>query len=121
MVSGRAIDSPDRFYCKVIIDEVMKVKLLKKIRKRFGWYITPSGKYILVDKIKRNYERIDETVLRKRFNLEDDEKFKKEIEIEIDEWCWRHLKATMLRPFNVEWSLYNWTRRMSEKSYKKMK
>ena len=99
----------------------MKVKLFQKVRERYGWYITSSGDHILVDKARHDYLRVDVAHLRNMCGLQNDEKFKEEVTIEHDEWCWRHLKNMMLKGVGFKWSQFNLAKRSSELPYKKMK
>lgn len=45
----------------------MKVKLLKKIRRRYDWYINTKGNPVLYNKLTENYLVIDEEYYKKKF------------------------------------------------------
>lgn len=100
----------------------MKTKLLKKIRKRFIWYINSEGFPVIIDKKEKSFGTINLTSLKKYYNYTDDS-WKDEIEIDIKEWAWRNLKQRMLKPFgfNITQIWYNKAIRLSRKRdrYKK--
>jgi len=75
----------------------MKTKLLKKIRKRFDWYITPGGNYVIIDKKLEKTHLLD---LKKALNYAD---FKKEdLGVSEDTFIWRITKEIMTIPFGYK-------------------
>lgn len=96
----------------------MKGKLLKKIKKRFSWYKSKTGKFILIDKKTKSVNIIDNDFIFEHLNVAT-VKRKKEIiddlEIDIKEWQFRWLKTMMLKPFGYTFSNIHYNR--SLKSY----
>lgn len=80
----------------------MKVKLLKKIRKRFDWYINSSGSPILIDKVKRTSSLIDYKSILIHINKNED--YLKTIEVDLKEWEWRWLKISMIEEFGYNYN-----------------
>jgi hypothetical protein len=76
----------------------MKVKLLKKIRKRFSYYFRKDGTLVLVDHHKKRPIIYDlANVLAMRNMTPED--FTKQVHIPEQQWLWRMLKDDMLKPF----------------------
>lgn len=98
----------------------MKVKLLKKIRKRFDWYIDKNGVPILIDKKKKISTRINVNWCKEYLNYTDKDVAEK-INVSMEEWCWRWLKTRMLQPFGYNWAeirdkqIFNRTIRFAKK------
>lgn len=73
----------------------MKTKLLKKVRKRFGYYFRESdGVPILVDHARKKVLALDTVELPKT------------LKIPKEEYYWRILKDRMLTPFGYSYDLY---------------
>lgn len=70
----------------------MKVKLLRKIRKRFAWYKSTTGNLVLIDHEAQRSMIVDAELLKKDYtNLKDEE---------ITETVlFNYLKSLMARPF----------------------
>lgn len=81
----------------------MKVKLLKKIRKRFDWYLRKADKVpIVLDlKEKSHYIFTDETLV-VTGKYKDEESMWKSMEIPIEEFRWRMAKDFMYRKFGYK-------------------
>lgn len=86
----------------------MKAKLLKKIRKRFIWYErdkkTP-GTYVLIDTKLKNVIIFDKEYCMQLADIKSEEEYDKQIKCKLDEWCFRWLKTTMLKPFGYNWGM----------------
>jgi hypothetical protein len=86
----------------------MKVKLLKKIRKRFSWYIGVSGSPVLVDHKNKTIKKINESFYRKY--VDSLEGPIKGLEIPLEEACFRLLKTFMLKPYNFDYGDINYNK-----------
>lgn len=76
----------------------MKTKLLRKIRKRFDWYINSKGFPVLLDKAKKSVVVIDVPYLKDFFDMSDKD-VTEQVEVRLEEWAWRNLKNKILQPF----------------------
>jgi hypothetical protein len=81
----------------------MKVKLLKKLRKRYSWYFNNDNFPVLIDhhnKSVRIYDLEYVSALNK-YTLED---VKEKVKVSHDEWALRHLKTDILGKYG--WNMY---------------
>lgn len=70
----------------------MKVKLLKKIRKRFTYYWNSKGFPVLVDHYKQQTTVFDVDYC-KEIHKYSDEDVATKLEIPVEEWAMRHMKS----------------------------
>ena len=73
----------------------MKVKLLKKLRKRYNWYFNKDKFPVLIDHYKKKciiYDLQYVSALNK-YTLED---VQQKVKVSHDEWALRHLKTDIL-------------------------
>ena len=87
----------------------MKVKLLKKIRKRFDWYINSKGFPILIDKRKKDSLILDLDEVKNYYRVDDDF-IEKKLQVSVEEWSWRCLKNRILKPFGFSFGNINYTK-----------
>ena len=81
----------------------MKVKLLKKIRKRFDWYIRKSDQVpIVLDLKEKTHYIFTDDLLVTLTKYENAELMRKSIEISIDEYRWRLAKDFMYKKFGYK-------------------
>lgn len=77
----------------------MNIKLLKKIRKRWDWYINTNEYPVLIDHLKKTANVID---IEYALNWKDCKTLEEvHLEVSPQEWCWRIMKDTMLKPYNL--------------------
>jgi len=76
----------------------MKVKLLKKIRKRFNWYIGKTGFPVLIDHLKRCAIIIDVDFLKEQTDYSDED-VKNKVTISMEDWAWNYLHNLILKPY----------------------
>ena len=82
----------------------MKVKLLKKIRKRFGYYFRKSDGYpVLVDYKQRKHAIFSPKYLPELNGYSSEEEMMKKVEIDLKEYAWRCMKERMLKPFGLRY------------------
>ncbi len=88
----------------------MKVKLLKKIRKRFTWYKNNAGTYVLADKLMKSVTFINEFHY-KQLTTESTNI------VGIDEYLYRLLKDKLLKPFGFSYNeiMFRQSLKMAEK------
>jgi hypothetical protein len=74
----------------------MKVKLLRKLHKRYDWYFNKSGFPVLIDHEKKKALLYDVEYCAKRmdYKVEDVDKF---VTIPLQEWALRNLKLDLLQ------------------------
>jgi hypothetical protein len=86
----------------------MKIKLLKKLRKKYNWYFNKDKFPVLINHIRKTVIVYDLEYLTQRNNytLEDVEA---KVKVDHTEWAIRHLKGDIL-------DCYGWN--MSEVRYK---
>lgn len=80
----------------------MKVKLLKKVRKKYNWYISEKGFPVLINHYKKDVTIVNlEWCCNKvNYKIEDVPKL---ITVSPEEWTWRWLKQLMLAEYG--WSM----------------
>lgn len=89
----------------------MKVKLLRKIRKRFTWYLRESdGMAVLVDKKHKIIRVINESFMAIEDGYKTVEELREVCEVTMQERSFRVLKGLMLKPFGFKWSQYKASR-----------
>lgn len=93
----------------------MKAKLLRKIRKRYGWYFTSDDDLVLVDNHKKECTFINKKFLSRHYAWSEDDFLL--MEISMKELKWRCGKDIMLNSFGRKYAdvFYNITKRKSEK------
>lgn len=69
----------------------MKIKLLKKVRKRFSWYFRSNGDIILVDHQRQTHMLINNDYVIRNYG--------KEPEVGFATMKYRALKESILKPF----------------------
>jgi hypothetical protein len=81
----------------------MKVKLLKKIRKRFDWYLRKTDKVPVVLDLREKtlYMFTNETIV-VTGKYKDEESMLKSIEIPMEEFRWRMAKDFMYKNFGYK-------------------
>jgi hypothetical protein len=91
----------------------MKVKLMKKIRKRFSWFISSNGKFILIDHKLKMTIVYDEEHACKISGISKAE-IPDKVQCEVEEWIWRLFKEHMTKPFGYNFNdvLYRQTYRI---------
>ena len=80
----------------------MKAKLLKKIRKRFNWYINKEGFPVLIDHLKKEAEIINVEFCKQHYNYQQHD-IEALIEVPLREWAWRTIKDIMLKQFGYKY------------------
>lgn len=80
----------------------MKIKLLKKLRKRYNWYFRSDNFPVLIDHYNKSIRVYDVEYLTERLKLtlEDVEK---QVKVSHDEWAMRWLKTDILGKYG--WSM----------------
>jgi hypothetical protein len=99
----------------------MKIKLLKKIRKRFGYYFRKSDGYpVLVDYKKRKHTIFSQKYLPELNGYSSGKEMMKHIEIDLEEYAWRCMKERMLKPFGFSYGdvVFNRLKRRCKKNKK---
>jgi hypothetical protein len=76
----------------------MKVKLLKKLRKRYDWYFNKNKFPVLIDHKKRSVTIYDLDYLMNRLSYTE-ESIKQRVQVEHDEWALRWLKTDLLKDY----------------------
>jgi hypothetical protein len=96
----------------------MKVKLLKKIRKRYSWIFNKKGYPVIIDKYTKSSWRYDYEYCLRTF-AENDE-FKLSLEISKQEWCLRMLKRNFFSQYgySLDKVFYKYRLRQINKIYK---
>ena len=94
----------------------MKVKLLKKLRKRYNWYFNKDNFPVLIDHKEETVDIYDlESIMnRVNYSLEDVEA---KVKVSHPEWALRFLKKDILGSFG--WSLDKIRYKHSYKKYKR--
>lgn len=77
----------------------MQVKLLKKVRKRYNWYLNSNGFPVLMDHRKKEVTVIDLEYYRTYFKYETIQEVKEAIQVPEQTVCWRLLLTIMLKDF----------------------
>lgn len=97
----------------------MKTKLLKKIRKRFDWYINIDGFPILIDHKEKTVKIIDTNAAILYWRLNSNYV----PEVSEQEWTWRNMKQRMYKTFgfSMERVWYNKFTRASKRRKKNSK
>jgi hypothetical protein len=73
----------------------MKVKLLKKLRKRYAWYFNKNKFPVLIDHKKRSVTIYDLDYLMNKLSYTEED-IKQRIQVEHHEWALRWLKTDLL-------------------------
>jgi hypothetical protein len=100
----------------------MKTKLLRKIRKRFGYYFRKhDGRPVLVDLKKKNHLSYNDETLYIYAGVKTEEEFQKKVEVDKDEYAWRCLKGVMYDAFGYSYSdvMFNYAKRAAQHIYKR--
>jgi hypothetical protein len=94
----------------------MKVKLLKKIRKRYNWYFNNEKFPVFIDKVKKTAKIYDLEYMSNRYNysLED---VKEKVKIDHTEWALRCLKMDIIGPYG--WDMSRVRYKLALKKYKR--
>lgn len=80
----------------------MKIKLLKKIRKRFSWYWNKDNFPVLIDHKTKSVDVLDLEYL-KKYNSYTDEEVKTNVQCTIEEWAQRHLFNYITKPYGYSY------------------
>ena len=93
----------------------MKVKLLKKIHKKYNWYFNKNNFPVLIDHYKKNVELYDLEYMCNRFNytMED---VKEKVKVDHTEWALRCLKKDILDEYG--WNISRVRYKLAIKRYK---
>jgi hypothetical protein len=95
----------------------MKTKLLRKVRKRYGWYLNKSGFPVLLDHSKKEVSIIDLDFYKTYFKYESIQDVRDSIQVSEQEVCWRLLLTIMLETYGFSYSS-RWYRIAVNKSKK---
>lgn len=97
----------------------MKTKLLKKVRKKYGYYFNQNGYPILVNHLLKQVEVINPEYCAKKAGYEV-KNLSDTIEVPLNEWCWRFLKSEMLGEYgwNMTRSFYKKANMISKRPIK---
>jgi hypothetical protein len=97
----------------------MKAKLLKKIKERFGWYITKQGSFVLVDYLSKKYFLIDDDYALAHNNVKTIEEL--DLKITLEEYKFRLMKKIMLSAFGYSHKdvRFNYAARVSKQCKKR--
>jgi len=87
----------------------MKVKLLKKIRKKYGWFINKYGFPVLVNHQKKTANVIDESYYKDYFGMKQSEEIM-DLKVSIYLVCYRLMKTIMMKEFGYSFEHINYTR-----------
>ena len=77
----------------------MKVKLLKKVRKKYNWYLNSEGFPVLMDYRKKEVSVIDLDYYKRYFKYDSIQEVKDSIQVPEKVVCWRLLLTIMLKDF----------------------
>jgi len=96
----------------------MKVKLLKKIHKRYNWYFNANKEPVLIDHLEKdvtvyNFDYVREQC---KYTLEDVEK---RVQVSHEEWCYRWFKTDVLKTFGITWKRERNNYKIATKKYQK--
>jgi hypothetical protein len=93
----------------------MKVKLLKKLRKRYNWYFNNDNFPVLIDHYKKSVRIYDLEYVSalNRYTLDD---VKQKVKVSHDEWVLRCLKTDILGKYG--WNIQNSFYKKAVKRYK---
>ena len=93
----------------------MKVKLLKKLRKRYSWYFNNDNFPVLIDHYNKSARIYDLELVSalNKYTLED---VKQKVKVNHDEWALRHLKTDILGKYG--WSMQNSIYKQAVRRYK---
>lgn len=94
----------------------MKVKLLKKLRKRYNWYFNKDKFPILIDHLREKATVYDLDYLMNRFDYSL-EKVKENVKVDHTEWALRWLKTDILGYYG--WSMSRINYRLANRKFKK--
>jgi hypothetical protein len=85
----------------------MKVKLLKKLRKRYAWYFNKNKFPVLIDHKKRSVTIYDLDYLMNKLSYTEED-IKQRVQVEHHEWALRWLKTDLLDEYGwkVNKSMY---------------
>ena len=95
----------------------MRTKLLKKLRKRYGWYFNNDGFPVLLNHYEKTVTLYDVEYLceRAKYKVED---LPTIIKVPLTEWALRHLKMDILKDYGWEFSRVRYkiaSRKLKEK------
>jgi hypothetical protein len=95
----------------------MKVKLLKKLRKRYNWYFNNDNFPVLID---HHYKKVTIYDLEYCMNMVKYTLQDVEIKVKVshDEWALRHLKTDILGKYG--WSTQKSIYRKANRNYKRL-
>jgi len=93
----------------------MKVKLLKKLRKRYNWYFNDDGFPVLIDHYNKNITIYDLEYLthKLKYTIQD---LEAKVKVSHTEWALRWLKTDILKDYG--WSVHKSFYRKANKNYK---
>jgi len=96
----------------------MKVKLLKKIHKRYNWYFNANKEPVLIDHLKKHVIIYDFDYVKKQ-NQYTDEDIVKKVEVSHEEWCYRNFKWDILKSFGLTWKRERHNYKIAIRKYQK--
>jgi hypothetical protein len=93
----------------------MKVKLLKKLRKRYNWYFNNDGFPVLIDHYNKNVTIYDLEYLtyKLKYTIQD---LEAKVKVSHTEWALRWLKTDILKDYG--WSVHKSFYKKANKRYK---
>lgn len=93
----------------------MKVKLLKKLHKKYSWYFNKDGFPVLIDHIEESVTLYDLEYMSNLtgYTLED---IKEKVKVSHTEWALRTLKRDILSKYN--WSITKVRYKLAVRNYK---
>lgn len=98
----------------------MKTRLLKKIRKRFSWYLNSQKRPVLIDKYSekvKTYSDIDISILTDSKTFSE---FIKESEQIKNKKAWNYFMSDMLSDYGYSKKVKNWRFRTAISNLKKL-
>lgn len=81
----------------------MKIKLLKKIRKRFSWYLTKNGFPVLINHSTKNAQVIDLEYLKSYYKYSNED-VEVNVTIPHTEWAFRCMLHIMVKEFGYSYN-----------------
>ena len=96
----------------------MKVKLLKKIRKRYSWYFKKDKTPILIDHSNKTVEVYDVDYVSKAHNYTE-QQIQNDVKVPLKEWCYRWFRVDIFKTFGIDWKVDKNTYKLAVKKYNK--
>ena len=94
----------------------MKIKLLKKLRKRYNWYFNKDKFPVLIDHLEKTATVYDLEYVsgRAKYTMED---VKEKVKVDHTEWALRMMKLDTLKKWG--WEIGKSTYRLATRKYNK--